>query len=144
MSKEILSADYVVEPLEESGGFCDCCGEASRSVWGLVHHGNATVAAYWVHWTVGHLAEPGANFDLVMGAWGETTTSNDRVAVSLLYRHSESHPPACMVIDATDRPIAKSELVGAAARREDVVGTPLAAHVFSLVDAIFLQDDRFF
>jgi len=54
---------YAIEPLDESGGTCDCCGEASRSVWGMIHHGDATVAAYWMHWTVGHLDEPGANLE---------------------------------------------------------------------------------
>jgi hypothetical protein len=136
--------DFVVEPLEESGGFCNCCGEASRSVWGLVHHGDATVAAYWMHWTVGHLDEPGANLDLAIGAWGEAALPSDRVAASLLYRQPEDDPPAFMVIDAADRAIAKGALVGGALRREDIIGTPLAEHVFGLVDAIFLQDDRFF
>jgi hypothetical protein len=139
-----MPSTYAIEILDESGGFCDCCGEASRSVWGLVHHGDATVAAYWMHWTVGHLDEPGANLDIVIGAWGETATPSHRQAVSLLYRQPEDQPPAFMVIDATDRPIAKSALVGGALRREDVIGTPLADHVFGLVDAICLQDSRFF
>jgi len=49
-----------------------------------------------------------------------------------------------MVVDATERPIANSPLVGGALRRQDVVGTPLAEQVFGLVDAIFLQDSRIF
>jgi hypothetical protein len=138
------TAGYAVELLDESGGLCDCCGEASRRVWGLVHHGESTVAAYWMHWTVGHLDEPGANLDLVLGTWGEGTTSKDRVAASLLYREPEDQPPAFMVIDATDRTVAKSELVGGALRRADIIGTPLVEHVFGLVDAICLQDARFF
>ncbi len=138
------AATYAVELLDESGGLCDCCGEASRSAWGLVHSGDVTVAAYWMHWTVGHLNEPGANLDLVLGAWGEGATSKDRVAASLLYREPEDQPPAFMVIDATNRTVAKSELVGGALRPEDIIGTPLAEHVFGLVDAICLQDARFF
>lgn len=139
-----LATDYAVELLDESGGLCDCCGKASRSVWGLVHCGDATVAAYWMHWTDGHLDEPGANLDLVFGAWGEDTTSKDRTAASLLYREPEDQPPAFMVIDAVDRAVAKSELVGGALRREEVINTPLASYIFGLVNAIFVQDARFF
>ncbi|QIG81234.1 hypothetical protein [Stakelama tenebrarum] len=97
-----------------------------------------------MHWTVGHLDDPGANLDLALGSWGEGSTSGDRVAVSLLYRQPEESPPAVMVIDATDRTVAKSDLVSAALRRRDVVGTPLARQVFDIVDAILLQDPRFF
>lgn len=135
---------YSIEPLDESGGTCDCCGEASRSVWGMIHHGDATVAAYWMHWTVGHLDEPGANLDLVIGAWGEAATPDERAAVSLLYRQPQNQAPAFMVVDAIERPIANSPLVGSALRRQDVIGTPLAEQVFDLVDAIVLQDSRFF
>ncbi|MFM5954440.1 MAG: hypothetical protein ACKOPE_09080 [Novosphingobium sp.] len=138
------SAGFVVELLDESGGHCDCCGKASRSVWGLVNQGNATVAAYWMHWTVGHLDDPGANLDLVLGAWGDDTAARDRVAVSLLYRESKGAPPAVMVIDAADRPISESELVGSALRRGEIIGTPLADQLFALVDAIWEQDPRFF
>lgn len=133
-----------IEPLDESGGLCDCCGNPSRSVWGLVHQSDRTVAAYWLHWTVGHLDEPGANLDLVIGSWGEQTSQNDRVAVSLLHREQLDGPPAMMVIDATDRPISGSDLVGQALGRSDVIGTPLAQQVFALVDAIYEQDARFF
>ena len=49
-----------------------------------------------------------------------------------------------MVIDATERPIAQSELVGSALRRNDIIGTPLAAQIFSLSDAVWEQDGRFF
>ncbi|MCP5399663.1 MAG: hypothetical protein H6921_10410 [Sphingomonas sp.] len=138
------SNGFAVEPLDESGGHCDCCGEASRSVWGVVHQGNATVAAYWVHWTVGHLDVHGANLDLILGAWGDDTSARDRVAASLVYRAPEDTPPALMVIDAADRPIGASELVSGALRREEIIGTPLADHLFAMVDAIWEQDQRFF
>ena len=138
------SAGFAVELLDESGGHCDCCGEASRSVWGLINQGNATVAAYWMHWTVGHLDDPGANLDLVLGAWGDDTTARDRVAASLIYRVPEDAPPAFMVIDAADRPIGKSDLVGGALRRDEIIGTPIADQLFALVDAVWTQDQRFF
>jgi len=115
-----------------------------RIAWGLVHQGETTIAAYWMHWTVGHLDEPGANLDLVIGAWGNEVGAQDRAAISLLYREPEDASPAFMVIDAPDRPIGKSELIGSALQRGEVVGTPLADHVFALVDAIYEQDERLF
>ena len=128
----------------ESGGHCDCCGNDSRCVWGMVHDGDVTLAAYWMNWTVGHLSEPGASLDLMLGRWGDEASVDDRVLVSMVHRQQPDGTPALMVIDAGDRPAAKGELVGTALTRADVVGTPLAAQVFALVDAIYEQDGRFF
>jgi len=47
-----------------------------------------------------------------------------------------------MVIDAGDRPIAARGLAESALARGEVIGTPVAQEVFSLVDAIFTQDTR--
>ena len=135
---------FAVEELGASSGHCDCCGNESRCVWGMVHDGDATVAAYWMHWTVGHLSEPGANLDLVVGQWGDEASADDRMVVSMVHREQQDGSPALMVIDATDRPIAKGELARTALARADVIGTPLAAQVFALVDAIYEQDGRFF
>lgn len=98
---ENMANEYLVEALDETGGLCDCCGNASRSIWGLVHSGDRTVAAYWLYWTVGHLDEAGANLDMVIGPWGDGTTANDRFAASLLYREPVNEALALMVIDAT-------------------------------------------
>jgi hypothetical protein len=49
-----------------------------------------------------------------------------------------------MVVDAAVRPIARKGVANSALAREDVIGAPLAAQVFSLTDAIYEQDDRFF
>jgi hypothetical protein len=138
------SPRFEVEEMGESGGHCDCCGNESRRVWGMVHDGAATLAAYWLNWTVGHLTEPGANLDLIVGRWVEDASADDRMVVSLLHRRQPDGSGAFMVIDAADRPVAKGELARTALARADVVGTPLAAQVFALVDAIYEQDARFF
>lgn len=133
-----------VEQLGESGGHCDCCGNESRRVWGMVHGGAATLAAYWMSWTVGHLTDTGANLDLIIGHWGGEATADDRVVVSMVHRQQQDGAPSLMVIDASDRPAAKGELAHTALTRAEVIGTPLAAQVFALVDAIYEQDHRFF
>ena len=134
---------FEVEVMGESGGHCDCCGNESRCVWGMVHQDESTQAVYWMHWTVGHLSEPGANLDLILGSWGDDASADDRVLVSLLHREQPNGRPALMVIDAAGR-LAKRELAGRALARSDVVDTPLAPQVFALVDAIYEQDTRFF
>lgn len=134
---------FEVEPTEESDGVCDCCGSQTRTVWGFVHEeGRGTVASYFVQWTVGKSIEDHpANFDLIYGGWGEGATKSDRCAISLVHFESEG-VPGVSVINANDRPVATSDLVGSAMSREELVGTPLAQHIFSIFDAVILQDNR--
>ncbi len=135
---------FRIETMGQSGGRCDCCGNESRCVWGMVYNDDVASAAYWMHWTVGHMNETGANLDLVVGRWGDEAGADDRVAIALLYRRQPDGSFALMVVDAASRPVAKEGLASGALGREDVIGTPLASQVFSLTDAIFEQDGRFF
>lgn len=59
--------------------------------------------------------------------------------MSLVYRLSEN---SFMVNDAQNRPIAENELVGEALKREDVIGQPLSKTIFSIIDAIFIKNER--
>jgi len=113
----------------------------SRKVWGLVNRGNSTHAAYFVHWTVGHVFDHGAHIDLILGRWGDGTTAHDRYAVSLEYRIIDGGPQL-MVIDSQHRDVAKSDLVGQGLNRTDVIGGPLAAGVFAACDAVLTKDAR--
>jgi hypothetical protein len=133
--------DLRVHAESSSRGHCDCYGSETSTVWGFVSTPEATVAAYYVQWTVGAVPSHGANFDLIIGAWGDEASANDRVAVALALRYIDANPQL-MVIDAKQRPVAASSLVGSALARDDVIGTPLAKKAFDLVDAIWLQDDR--
>jgi len=135
---------FRIETMGESSGHCDCCGNESRCVWGMVYSDDVASAASWMHWTVGHLTEPGANLDLVLGCWGDGAHADDRVAIALVHRQQPDGSPALMVVDAAVRPFAKEGLAGSALARVDVIGTPLAAQVFKLTDAIYEQDGRFF
>ena len=47
-----------------------------------------------------------------------------------------------MVVDATNRPVGKSDLVAEALRRDQVIGHPIAQKIFALCDAIWLDDPR--
>lgn len=132
-----------IEPTgEKDHGPCDCCGRTSRCVWGLVQNTKRTVAAYYVHWTVGGVAEHYPNFDLIIGKWGKGATAEDRVLVSLRYRWTAEDGPSFMVIDSAGRPSAESELVGRALTRAEVIGQPIAKQAFDIVDTILAQDAR--
>jgi hypothetical protein len=107
---------------------------------GHVNHGNPLVAAYFVRWTVGH-PDQGANFDLILGKWGESTPAEDRYAVPVLYRNTEQGA-GFMIVDAQDISVAESELAGSVLSREQVVGTELAQDVFEILGANWLEDRR--
>jgi hypothetical protein len=121
-------------------GPCECCGEMTSRVWGYVESRDATVAAYFVEWTPGH-EEDHANFDLIVGKWGEGTESSDRRAASLEFRKFQG-TPSFMVIDATSRDVSHNSLISKALLREEIVGNPVASQVFAICDVIFLDDPR--
>ena len=122
-------------------GPCPCCGNDSRRVWGYVHSPRAAAAAYFVQWTLNRVRDHGANFDLIIGKWGQGAGPTDRVLVALAYRLDDTGP-SFMVIDADDRPAADSELVGAALARKEVIGKRIAKKAFDIVDTILAQDGR--
>jgi hypothetical protein len=132
----------MIEPTESSDtGVCDCCGRSSRCVWGYAYAGAHCLGAYYVHWTLGHVPDRGANIDLILGKWGEAALSEHRSALALAYRLTETGP-CMMVIDANTRPFSRSSLVGNALRRDQVIGTPYAQQAFAIADAILAHDER--
>lgn len=124
-----------------STGVCDCCGRASRRLTGYVHAADATIAVYMVDWTAGHFPELSANVDLIIGKWGDDASATDRVAVCLEMTVLDERA-SYTVIDPGSRAVAQSGLVGAALNRCDVIGSPRAADVFAVIDAISEHDGR--
>src|SRR6185503_13509991 len=120
---------FRIEPGGTHDTLCECCGRQSRTVSGFVYHGDDAAAAYFVQWTVGGVDTHGANFDLIIGKWGEGATARDRSSVALEFRRTD-RGPSFMVIDASARPAGRSDLVGRALAREEVVGTPIAKSAF--------------
>ena len=119
-------------------GPCDCCGDMSRSVWGYIYRDGNAEAAYFVQWTLGQVERHGANVDIIVGAWGDGATAEERSAVALEFRRGRGF----RVVDAKDRSAGGSRLAKRILARSEVVGTPLADSVFELVDAVWLQDQR--
>jgi hypothetical protein len=139
--KKLAWQELQVEPTDSKDfGPCSCCGNMSRTVWGFVNLADATIAAYFVQWTLNN-PKHGANFDLIVGQWGEKPTSQKRQAISMEYRIIDGQG-SFMVIDANTREFANNELVSTVLRREDVIGKPVADEAFAIVDAIFAKEER--
>lgn len=124
----------------ESTGNCDCCGKQSKTIWGDLTDSYGAKAVYFVQWTVD---EPGhmPNFDMVIGPWGDGTSPADRVLVSLLYQPRPGGG-AFMLANGKGRRADDRSLCDRALERADVIGTPLANQVFSLVDSLWLTEPR--
>jgi hypothetical protein len=134
--------EITVEPDgSNDSGPCPCCGNMSRVVWGFIRDPDGPMAVYYVNWTPGRV-EHDANVELILGEWGDGTSSADRFVVAVVLRRLPSGPQFG-VIDADSRRGAKLErLADTLLRRDQVIGTPLAAKVFAILDAIWLQDGR--
>jgi hypothetical protein len=131
----------IVPERTQDYGPCDCCGSMSRLIAGLVTRDGDSYAGYQVQWTLGQIEKHGATFFVILGKWGEGTITADRFAVAVRYR-SDTEASGFMIIDADATRIASHPLVGAALRRDDVIGTQLAHEVFEIVDLIWLNDHR--
>lgn len=130
--------DFEVEESGTAGGYCECCGTATRSVWGFVTRNGEAVGAYFAAWTQGK-PDHGAKFDLILGKWGVSSSNDDRYAVALDFRVLEGLAQF-MVVDALNRTTSASDLAGTALMRSDVIGTLLAPQVFAIVDAVYMSD----
>jgi hypothetical protein len=95
---------------------------------------------YFVQWTVG-APEHLPNVDLVIGPWGGEARAEDRVLVSLVFQPSPDGG-AFMLVDGEGRRADDRSLCKRALKRAEVVGTPLAAEAFRLVDAIWSTEPR--
>lgn len=129
-----------VTPVGQSIGACKCCGKPTKTLWGYIDIHEQTMAAYYVHWTIGS-AHPTSNFDLIVGPCDDDADPKRRQLVSLLFQPSTSGG-SFNIIDSESRPANDPELCGRALTRAEVVGTPLAKEVSELIDAIWLQDPR--
>ncbi len=136
------AASLIVEPSgQKDFGPCECCGGTSRTVWGYVHEGRRSLASYFVQWKLGQVPRHGANFDLILGKWGEGTSHDDRVAIALRFRRTEKGP-SFMVVDARERPTARGGLAGAALAADQVLGSHWEQEAYDVVDAVWLKDER--
>ena len=138
-----MTTELTIEPTGASDtGICECCGRASRCVWGYAYDASDPVAAYSVHWTLGHVPDRGANIDVIVGEWGDAGEAARRHAVAFEYRLNPSGP-VLTIIDAAGRPFAQDKsLVGHVMTRDTIVGTDLAEVAYAIAGAVLAQDPR--
>jgi hypothetical protein len=132
-----------VEPTQhKSHGACPHCGGEEQTVWGWIHRGAGTRAAYYVRWKAGRRAD-GMIWLLCIGPWGDGAADADRRSVGLRVRIVRGRPQF-MVVDAAETPWGREPLPlhGSLLTREQVIDTPLAEEVFRIVDQILVEDTR--
>lgn len=131
----------IIPGKESSHGPCKCCGDTTRTVWGKVHRDGAMHALYWVRWSPQHLDDV-AHWRVVVGAWDEGTGPNARSAVALMSRFDGGRP-SFMVVDPTAIALGPGQSAPAISLgRDEVVGQPIAKHVFAIVDEVMIKDPR--
>lgn len=125
---------------EEDLGTCDCCGNTTKYASGQIVDGDSSYGIYYVFWTEGKL-EHYPNFDFVLGPCGEGSSADQRIQVSLICL-TDRETRDFSVINSANRNNDLPYKVGKSFDRDEVIGTKLAEHVFSLVDTIWAQDKR--
>lgn len=112
---------------------CDCCGETTVIIRGTVSEKSEHLASYLVRWTScsSHL-DP--EFRLYFGDWSDDAPPGARFVMRADYRKSEN---AFMVIDAGLGLADTSDATYLT--RDEVIGTPMAAECFSVIDAVFAK-----
>ncbi len=143
LQSPVMASPIAIKPLGENDtGRCPCCGRVSRKLWGLWGDEPHGRGSYFVHWTIGHVFENGAHFDLIFaGPKQEDVEIPEFHAVSIEYRIADQGPQM-MVVDAKPQAFAMSPRLGHCLRRSDVIGSPFAKTVFDICDAILIEDRR--
>ena len=130
---------YALEPQGENCATCDCCGKASKTIWGYIHDLNGEIVLYYWHWTVGS-PQHDAKIELIIGPWGEDTEPSNRSLATIVFYVSEEGP-AFHVIDSEN---SMDDLASHPLSREEIIATPLASYIFELIDFMWLNDERIF
>ncbi len=132
-------SQLTASPTKESEFSCETCGLAGRRVWGeVIGQSDQTLAIYYVTW-VAACPTDFPQFDLVIGEWGDGTSSADRILISAEFNVTESGP-AFRIVDAN--PDFYRSLAVRSLKREEVIGTFHADKTFELLDVIWVEDPR--
>ena len=125
---------------EATEGPCACCGTTNRTVWGDARVDGVQRATYYVQWKPERPVED-AVFFIILGPWDRDVPA-ERVGVALKCRMTK-RGPGFMVMDAAGSSWgAAGKKAATHHHRDQVVGTPLAAEAFAIVDQVMYQDNR--
>ena len=125
-----LEAD---SPVKES--VCEKCQGTNRLLHGLVYDDDFAHGIYFVEWCDGHHPERAAFLTLSLGAFGESTTADDRLAFGVELRAGG--------MSLTDEPVRDNpDLLGSFVPRQEALTMDPIDHVWHVVDHIVLDDPR--
>jgi hypothetical protein len=112
----------------------------NRTDWGVARVDGAQRATYDVQWKLERPVDD-AVFFIILGPWDRDVPA-ERVGVGLKCRMTK-RGPGFMVIDAASSSWgAAGKKAGTHLQRDQVIGTPLAAEAFAIVDQVMYQDHR--
>jgi hypothetical protein len=120
-------------PIENSR--CDQCAGTNHLLHGYVYEADHPHGIYFVEWCDGDHPRRAAFLTLGLGAFGEGTTSAERVAFSVEWR---TDGMALTDEPARDRP----DLLGSFVPRAQALAMDDIAHLWHVVDHILLDDPR--
>lgn len=136
-------APVTVEPTKQKiHGPCQHCGGSQQTVWGWIHLGGATRAAYYVRWTAGH-REQGMVLFVCVGRWEDQRYESERESVGVACRFEEGRP-RFMIVDAATTPwgVQRQAVFGRLLERAEAVGGDVAREVFGYIDLLLIKDPR--
>jgi hypothetical protein len=96
-------------------------------------------AVYYAEWPIEEQGSSEIVIDVVLGQWGNATSSEDRFLISVLARYN---PVQFMVVDATERLAMFAKIANKGLSRNEVLSSSMREDLFSLLDQIYEKDRR--
>lgn len=112
---------------------CDCCGKTTIEYRGDLYHKEDWMAFYWVRMSEAH-PEALPTFHIGTGNWAQGAKKDKRWIFGSEY---DIKSQGFRIMD-----LAKGSDLATWLDRKDVIGTDFAQQAFSMLDAIFMRDER--
>ena len=125
------------EPPKESEP-CECCGGRTTVLTRFVNRDDEAYAIYFARFSNNH-PERVVVATISIGEWGESASSDQRVAFAFEIRAIESE---CQVglIDSDRSPWRDSTFIGRTLNRSEALAHPAIQDVFHITDHIVVED----
>lgn len=140
-----------VKTAYERQSLCECCGNTTQILGHFIFDaGGDGWTQHAVTFSVWTIARPQdrASIELLLGPFPsdeEESVGPERLRISLLEQMDDEGQTSWMVVDAKTVPVDGKDPRPRARNlsRDEVIGTPLAAQAFRIIDALWETDSRF-
>ena len=126
------------EPPKESAP-CECCGGRTSSFTRFVYLDGDAYAIYYAKFSDNH-SDRVVVATVSLGAWGEDSTPEQRVAFAMEVRSTESEYQVSL-IDAERSPWREAKVIGRTLDREQALAHPLVKEAFHVTDHMVAEDE---